>query len=59
VVHVGAMILNCGTVALVAHDVHDVHDVLGVGVLRRLWFSLQRVWAFALIGAGVATLLSS
>jgi hypothetical protein len=56
VVHVGAMILNCGTVALVAHD---VHDVLGVGVLRRLWFSLDGVWAFALVGAGVATLLSS
>ena len=43
-VHVGAMILGCGAFALV------VDDVLGLGVL--LWFNLDRVWAFALVGAG-------
>lgn len=53
VVHVGAMILTCGIIALV------VYEILGLGVLRRLWVNLDRVWAFALVGAGVATLLSA
>ncbi len=52
-VHVGAMILTCGAVALL------VYEVLGLGVLRRAWFNLGRVWAFALVGAGVAVLLST
>jgi hypothetical protein len=53
VVHVGAMILTCGAVAVL------VYEVVGLGVLRRLWFNLDRVWAFALVGAGAATLLSA
>jgi hypothetical protein len=53
VVHVGAMILTCGGVALL------VYHVVGLGVLRRFWFNLDRLWAFALVGAGVATLLSA
>lgn len=52
-VHGGAMVLTCGAVALL------VYEVLGLGVLRRLWFNLDRVWAFALVGAGVATLLTA
>lgn len=52
-VHVGAMIVACGTVALV------VYQVAGLGLLRRVWFNLDRVWAFALIGAGTATLLTA
>jgi hypothetical protein len=52
-VHVGAMILTCGAVALV------VYEVVGLSVLRRLWFNLDRVWAFALVGAGAATLLTA
>jgi hypothetical protein len=52
-VHVGAMILTCGAVALL------VYQVLGLGVLRRGWFNLGRIWAFALVGAGVAVLLST
>jgi hypothetical protein len=52
-VHVGAMILTCGVVALV------VYEVVGLSVLRRLWFNLDRVWAFALVGAGAATLLTA
>lgn len=51
VVHVGAMIVTCGTVALL------VYELLGLRVLRSLWVNLDRVWAFALVGAGVATVL--
>lgn len=52
-VHVGAMIITCAAVALV------VYEVLGLRVLRRLWVNLDKVWAFALVGAGVITLLSA
>ena len=30
---------------------------LGVGLLRKAWFNLDLIWAVALIGAGVVTLL--
>jgi hypothetical protein len=53
VVHVGAMILHCGAVALV------VDPVVGLSMLRRLWFNLDRVWAVVLVGVGAATLLSA
>jgi hypothetical protein len=52
-VHVGAMIFTCAAVALL------VYQVLGLGILRRGWFNLGRIWAFALVGAGVAVLLST
>jgi hypothetical protein len=51
-VHVGMMIITCGAVALV------VYQVLGLRVLRSVWVNLDKVWAFALVGAGVMTLLS-
>ncbi len=51
-VHVGAMIITCGVVAMV------VYEVLGLGVLRSLWVNLDKIWAFALVGAGVVTVLS-
>jgi hypothetical protein len=51
-VHVGAMIITCGAVALA------VYEVLGLRVLRSVWVNLDKVWAFALVGAGVLTLLS-
>jgi hypothetical protein len=53
VVHVGAMIVTCGAGALI------VYEVVGLGVLRRLWYNVDRVWAFALVGAGTATLLTA
>lgn len=34
-----------------------VYERLGVGVLRRLWVNLDLVWAGALIGTGVLTIL--
>lgn len=52
-VHVGAMIVTTGVVALL------VYQLLGLRVLRALWFNLDRVWAFALVGAGIATVLTA
>jgi hypothetical protein len=51
-VHLGAMLATCGVVAVI------VYEILGLGFLRSLWVNLDKVWAFALVGAGVATLLS-
>lgn len=51
-VHVGVMIVTTGVAALL------VYEVLGLRVLRSLWVNLDRVWAFALVGAGVATMLT-
>lgn len=50
-VHTLAMIAVAGAVALL------VYEILGVSILRRGWINLDRIWAFALIGAGVATVL--
>jgi hypothetical protein len=52
-VHVAGMIVTCGTVALI------VYQAAGLSFLRRTWLNLDRVWAFALVGAGTATLLSA
>lgn len=52
-VHVGVMILTTGVVALL------VYELLGLRVLRSLWVNLDRVWAIALVGAGVATVLTA
>jgi hypothetical protein len=51
-VHSGAMLVVMATVAVV------VYEVVGVEMLRRAWFNLDRVWALALIGAGTVTLFS-
>lgn len=32
-----------------------VYEVVGLAVLRRAWFDLDRLWAVALIGAGTIT----
>lgn len=34
-----------------------VYEVLGVGVLRRAWFNVDRLWAGALVAAGLITLI--
>ena len=52
VVHTGTMLLVMAVVALV------VYEKLGVGVLRRAWINLDRLWASAVVVAGVATLFS-
>jgi hypothetical protein len=50
--HTAAMLATAGAVALL------VLQVLGLGVLRRAWVNVDRVWALALIGAGAATVLT-
>jgi hypothetical protein len=50
--HAAAMLLTAGIVALL------VLQVLGLGVLRRAWVNVDRIWAVALIGAGAATALT-
>jgi hypothetical protein len=51
--HVGAMAVTCGMVALL------VYEVVGLAPLRRLWIDVDRVWTLALVGAGAATLLTA
>jgi len=48
--HTAAMVAVAGTIALV------VYEFVGVGVIRRGWLNLDRVWAYAL-GAGAAVTL--
>jgi hypothetical protein len=49
-VHTGAMYLAMAAIAIV------VFERFGLAILRRAWFNLDRVWAGALIMAGVLTL---
>jgi hypothetical protein len=50
--HGAAMLATAGAVALL------VLGILGLGVLRRGWLNVDRVWAVALITAGAATVLT-
>jgi hypothetical protein len=50
--HVGAMVLVMGVVALL------VYEKLGVAVLRKAWINLDGVWAGAFVLAGVLTLFT-
>ncbi|MGH8898865.1 MAG: hypothetical protein ACRDZ4_18055 [Egibacteraceae bacterium] len=48
-VHTVGMLATMAAVALL------VYDHLGVGILRRGWVNLDRVWALALVAAGLLT----
>jgi hypothetical protein len=48
-IHTAAMFLVMGAIAVV------VFEKVGLAILRRAWFNLDRVWAGALIGAGALT----
>jgi hypothetical protein len=50
-VHTLAMFAVAGTIAVL------VYEVVGLAILRRAWFNLDRLWAAALIAAGATTLL--
>ena len=50
--HTATMLLTAAAVALA------VLEILGLGVLRRAWINVDRIWAVALIGAGAATILT-
>ncbi|SBT42547.1 hypothetical protein [Micromonospora auratinigra] len=52
-VHTVAMLAVALAVAVV------VYEVLGVGVLRRAWFNVDRLWAGVLVAAGVVTLIAA
>jgi hypothetical protein len=52
-VHTVAMVTVAGAIALL------VYQVIGLKILRTAWLNLDRVWAFALVGAGVATLAAN
>lgn len=51
-VHTAMTLLVMAVVAVV------VYDRIGLGVLRRAWVNLDTVWAVAVTGAGVLTLLT-
>ncbi|MEU8211632.1 hypothetical protein AB0B85_20825 [Micromonospora sp. NPDC049044] len=50
-VHTVAMLGTALVVAML------VYQVLGVGVLRRAWFNVDRLWAGVLVAAGLVTLI--
>jgi hypothetical protein len=50
-VHTMAMLTVAGVIAVL------VYEVVGLTILRRAWFNLDRLWAAALIAAGATTLL--
>jgi hypothetical protein len=50
-VHTAAMFAIMGAVAMV------VYEKLGVMILKRTWFNVDLLWAGALVGAGVITLV--
>ncbi|MBW8480945.1 hypothetical protein [Actinomadura parmotrematis] len=52
-VHTLAMFAVAGAVAVL------VYEIVGLAVLRRAWFNLDRVWAVALVGAGAVTLITA
>ncbi|WP_229401756.1 hypothetical protein [Micromonospora okii] len=52
-VHTVAMLGVALAVALL------VYEVFGVGVLRRAWFNVDRLWAGVLVAAGVLTLVAA
>ncbi|GAA2606111.1 hypothetical protein GCM10010399_41340 [Dactylosporangium fulvum] len=48
-VHTVSMVAVAGAVALL------VYQVVGLRILRSAWINLDRIWAVALVGAGIAT----
>jgi len=52
-VHTLAMLATMGAVALL------VYQTVGLAFLRRAWINVDLLWACALVGAGLATVLLS
>jgi hypothetical protein len=50
-VHTAAMFAVMGAVAMV------VYEKLGVMILKRIWYNVDLLWAGALVGAGIITLV--
>ncbi len=49
-IHTATMLLVMGAVAIV------VYDKVGVGILRRAWVNVDKLWAATLMGAGLIVL---
>ncbi|HVC34832.1 MAG TPA: hypothetical protein VNL16_15075 [Chloroflexota bacterium] len=52
VIHTTATMLVMGAIALI------VYDKVGLSILRRAWVNLDALWAVAVMGAGVFTLVT-
>jgi hypothetical protein len=52
-VHSLAMLAAMGIMA------GGVYEVVGLGILRKAWINLDRIWALALVTAGLVTLFSA
>ncbi|TDC71376.1 hypothetical protein E1200_02440 [Actinomadura sp. GC306] len=52
-VHTLSMFAVAGAIAVV------VYEIVGLAVLRRAWFNLDRIWAIALVTAGAFTLFTA
>jgi hypothetical protein len=52
-VHTLSMFVVAGVIAVL------VYEIVGLAILRRAWFNLDRIWAVALIGAGTFTLFTA
>lgn len=52
-IHTLAMFVTATVIAVI------VYEIVGVAILRKAWFNLDRMWAFALIGAGVFSLVGA
>ncbi|XVQ13734.1 hypothetical protein ACQP1W_14705 [Spirillospora sp. CA-255316] len=52
-VHTLAMFATAGLIAVL------VYDIVGLTILRKAWFNLDRLWAAALITAGALTILTA
>ena len=50
-VHTIAMIVVQATCALI------VYEFVGVGILRRAWFNVDRLWAAVMVAAGAVTII--
>jgi hypothetical protein len=55
---VAVAVHSVGMLAMMAGVALMVYDHVGVGILRRGWINLDRVWALALIAAGVLTVFT-
>ncbi|NVI88645.1 hypothetical protein [Actinomadura sp. BRA 177] len=52
-VHTLSMFVVAGVIAVL------VYEIVGLAILRRAWFNLDRIWAVAPIGAGTFTLFTA
>ena len=51
IVHTAGMFMVMGVIAII------VYEKVGLAILRRAWFNLDRLWALVLLAAGVLTFL--